>query len=58
MGVYYNGNELDTTTKDMLSNKIINKIVLQEIDSKVFENIFGIFTKSFILSSSILFSPS
>ena len=45
MGVYYNGNELDTTTKDMLSNKIINKIVLQEIDSKVFENIFGIFTK-------------
>ena len=45
MGVYYNGNELDTTTKDMLSNKIINKIVLQEIETKVFDDIFGIFTQ-------------
>lgn len=45
MGVYYNGNTLDTTTKDILSNKIINKIVLQEIETKIFDDIFGIFTQ-------------
>lgn len=45
MGVYYNGNTLDTTTNDMLSNKIINKIVLQEIETKIFDDIFGIFTQ-------------
>lgn len=43
-GTYYTGNELDTTTKDMLTNELINKIVKQEIDSKVFDDIFGIFT--------------
>ena len=45
MGVYYNGNTLDTTTNDMLSKKIINKIVLQEIETKIFDDIFGIFTQ-------------
>lgn len=45
MGVYYNGNTLDKTTNDMLSNKIINKIVLQEIETKIFDDIFGIFTQ-------------
>lgn len=42
--VYYNGNAVDTTTKDLLTGDLLNKIVKQEIDSKVFEDIFGIFT--------------
>ena len=46
--VYYAGNALDTTTMDLLSNDIINKIVAQEIEAKVFEDIFGIFTKKLI----------
>lgn len=45
MGTYYNGNALDTTTKDQLTDKLINKIVAQEIDSKVFKDIFAIFTQ-------------
>lgn len=44
MGVYYNGNAVDTTTKDELTNTLLTKIVKQEIDSKVFGDIFGIFT--------------
>lgn len=43
--VYYSGNSLDTTTKDLLTGDLINKIVKQEIDAKVFDDIFGIFTK-------------
>lgn len=42
--MYYNGNAVDTTTKDLLTGELLNKIVKQEIDSKVFEDIFGIFT--------------
>lgn len=42
---YYSGNALDTTTTDLLAGDIINKVVKQEIDTKVFEDIFGIFTK-------------
>lgn len=42
--VYYKGNEVDTTSKDLLTGELLNKIVKQEIDSKVFEDIFGIFT--------------
>lgn len=44
-GTYYKGNAVDTTTKDMLTGELLNKIVKQEIDSKVFEDIFGIFTE-------------
>lgn len=44
MPTYYNGNAVDTTTKDLLTNTILNKIVKQEIESKVFEDIFGTFT--------------
>lgn len=42
--MYYTGNEVDTTTKDLLTGVLLNKIVKQEIDSKVFDDIFGIFT--------------
>lgn len=43
--IYYTGNALDTTSKDLLTGDLINKIVKQEIDAKVFEDIFGIFTE-------------
>lgn len=43
-GTYYKGNAVDTSSKDMLSGDILNKIVKQEMDSKIFEDIFGIFT--------------
>lgn len=43
--VYYNGNALDTTTKDMLASDIINKVVKQEIETKVFDDIFAPFTQ-------------
>lgn len=43
--IYYTGNALDTTTKDLLTGDLINKIVKQEIDAKVFDDIFGIFTE-------------
>lgn len=42
--MYYTGNAVDTETKDLLTGELLNKIVKQEIDSKVFEDIFGIFT--------------
>lgn len=42
---YYNGNEVDTTSKDLLSGELLVKVVKQEIDSKIFEDIFGIFTR-------------
>lgn len=42
--VYYSGNAVDTTTKDLLTGDLLNKIVKQEIDAKVFDDIFGIFT--------------
>lgn len=42
--VYYKGNDVDTLTKDLLTGDLINKIVKQEIDAKVFDDIFGIFT--------------
>lgn len=42
--MYYNGNAVDTETKDLLTGELLNKIVKQEIESKVFEDIFGIFT--------------
>lgn len=44
--MYYTGNEVDTQTKDQLSNKILNKVTKQIIDSQVFEGIFGIFTRN------------
>ena len=43
--VYYDGNAVDTTSKDQLSGEILNKIVAQEIESKVFGDIFGVFTR-------------
>ena len=42
--MYYKGNDVDTSTKDQLTGELLNKIVKQEIDTKVFEDIFGIFT--------------
>lgn len=42
---YYNGNDVDVTSKDLLSGDILVKITKQEIDSKIFEGIFGVFTK-------------
>ena len=40
----YKDNELDTETKDQLTGELLNKVVKQEIETKVFEDIFGIFT--------------
>lgn len=45
---YYNGNAVDTASKDLLSSDILVKIVKQEIDAKVFEDIFGIFTRDIL----------
>lgn len=45
---YYNGNDVDISTKDELSGKILNKIIKQEIESKVFDDIFGVFTNKSI----------
>lgn len=44
-GTFYKGNELDTTTKEQLANKIINKITIQRIDSNAFDNPFNVFKK-------------
>lgn len=46
MPTYYNGNELDTTTKEDLANKIINKITLQKIDTDIFNNPFSVFKQN------------
>lgn len=45
---YYGGNAVDTTSKDLLSSDILVKIVKQEIEAKVFEDIFGIFTRDIL----------
>lgn len=45
MPTYYKGNEPDTSSKDLLSSSILVKTTKQEIDSKIFEGIFGIFTR-------------
>lgn len=42
---YYRGNAVDTASKDLLSNDILVKITKQEIDSKIFEGVFGVFTR-------------
>lgn len=46
MGTYYNGNAIDTTTKEQLSNQILNKVVKQRIESKKYTSIFDIFKTS------------
>lgn len=48
MPTYYKDNAVDTATKDLLTGEILNKIVKQEIESKIFEDIFGIFTSKTI----------
>lgn len=48
MPTYYKGNEVDTTTKDTLTGELLNKIVKQEIESKVFDDVFSIFTSNTI----------
>lgn len=48
MATYYKGNEPDTTSKDLLSNEILVKTTKQEINSKVFDGIFGIFTRAML----------
>lgn len=42
--VYYKGNAVDTSTKDLLTGDLLNKIVKQEIETKIFDDIFGVFT--------------
>lgn len=42
--MYYKDNNVDVTTKDQLTGELLNKIVKQEIETKVFGDIFGIFT--------------
>lgn len=46
MTKYYNGeqNTPDNESKEELSNTLLTKIVQQDIDSKVFDDVFGIFT--------------
>lgn len=43
---FYNGAQStpDTVTKDDLTGDLLTKVVKQEIDSKVFDDVFGIFT--------------
>ena len=48
MGTFYNNNEPDVTSKDLLSGDILVKTTKQEIESKVFEGIFGIFTRAML----------
>lgn len=43
--MYYTNNTVDTTTKDMLSEELLVKTTKQEIESKIFDGIFGIFTR-------------
>lgn len=45
-GTYYNGVQTapDTSTKEQLTNTLLTKVVKQEIDSKVFGDLFGVFT--------------
>ena len=47
-GTYFNGNAVDTSSKDLLSGDILVKITKQEIESDIFEGIFGIFTKDIL----------
>lgn len=49
---YYNGNDLDTTTKDTLTNDLINKITVQKIDSETFDNPFNRFKTSILESGN------
>ena len=46
MGTYYNGNELDTTSKEKLANEIVNKLTMQKIDTDVFDNPFDVFKQN------------
>lgn len=48
MGTFYNNNEPDVTSKDLLSDDILVKITKQEIETKVFDGIFGIFTRAML----------
>lgn len=48
MATYYRNNEPDTSSKDLLSNDILVKTTKQEIDSKIFEGVFGIFTRDML----------
>ena len=43
--VFYQNNLVDTTSTDQLSQDLLVKTVAQEIESKVFEDKWGIFTK-------------
>lgn len=43
---YYKGNELDTTSKEQLTNTIINKLTIQKIDTDVFDNPFDVFKQN------------
>ena len=43
---YYTDNEIDKTSKETLGNEILVKVVKQVIDSKVFEGVFGVFTRN------------
>lgn len=43
---YYVNNDVDTNTKETLGNDILVKVVKQVIDSKVFDGLFGAFTRN------------
>lgn len=43
---YYNNNTIDTSSTDLLTGDLLVKVTKQEIDSKVYEGVFGIFTRN------------
>lgn len=43
--MYYNDNEIDTTSKEEFANTIITKVVQQEINSDVYQSPLGVFTQ-------------
>lgn len=43
---YFENNEVDTTSKDLLSEKILVKTVKQVVDSEVWDGLFGVFQRN------------
>lgn len=44
--MYYNNNNIDTASKDLLSGKILDKVTIQKVDSMAFESPFNVFKKN------------
>jgi len=49
---YYDGNAVDTSSVDLLSGDILVKVTKQEIDSRIFEGVFGVFTRNVLETGS------